>query len=153
MKWIPRNLNTEADYLSKHVGFSVVVNPRAIHLFYLAKRLKPTVHAFCTREGKVPQAESFWHMTDSHAVHIDFMTHIWDSACLPLASPEWKDLAKVLGHLQESGCAAMVICPIWYNANWWPLLNKLKVWHWLPPTGTPMFMVVGSETQGFCLKN
>jgi len=145
VRWIPRFLNKAADHMSKHVGFSIVLNPHAVHLMYLCKRIQPTVQAFCTREGCVPQVSGFWHVTDPHGIHVDFMNHIWQPPCLPLATPAWRDLARVIAHVRDTRTRAILVCPIWYNADWWPLLLAITSWRWMPPQGTPTFIVLGSD--------
>ena len=70
--WMPRELNTRADIISKSMSVLVVLNPRAMHLFYLNKRLKPDVHVFCNRASCIPQTDGkFWHPSDPHAINKD----------------------------------------------------------------------------------
>jgi len=148
--WIPRELNTRADELSKLETFSIILNPEAFALCYYNKRILPTCQAFSEREGIIPAVRNcYWHMADPEALHIDFLSHKWDSSCLPLATPAWRDLDKVLAHVRDTACKAIVVCPIWSGASWWPLLQSMKIWGWVSPSHVPMFKLLGSGIPSF----
>jgi len=142
--WVPRHLNTEADRLSKVASFDVVLNCHAFHLCYLNKRVRPTAQAFCTRVGVLPQIANFWHPTDAGAIKIDFLSHTWGMACIPLATPDWDIIHAVLAHIRDIEKRAIVVCPLWRNKGWSPLLKELTEWKFIPPGDIPMFVVAGN---------
>ena len=143
--WVPRAENVLADILSKALTFSIVLNPEAFNLCFLNKRLTPSCQAFCDREGVIPQVNhKLWHMSDPGGIPIDFLTSVWDIDEIPLATPPWHHMSKVLAHLRNIARKASIVCPVWTGATWWPLLMSMKVWAWQPPSNVPMFAVVGS---------
>jgi len=143
--WVPRDQNVVADRLSKALTFTIVLNPDSFRLFYLNMRVKPTCQAFTNREGVLPVVKGkYWNISEPGAEHIDFFLHVWDSDCLPLLTPPWRIMAKVLAHLRDVKCNALLVCPLWEKASWWPTLQKSEVWRWLPPRDVPMFIVLGT---------
>jgi len=65
-------------------------------------------------------------------------------ACIPLATPDWHLLAAVLAHIRDIGKRAIVVCPLWQNRSWDPLLASMTEWRFVPPNGVPMFVVAGN---------
>ncbi|CAI7882260.1 unnamed protein product [Closterium sp. NIES-53] len=129
IKWIPRELNSHADELSKavdHDDYSLKTlwfriserrwGPHSIDLF--ANSRKSQLPCFCT---KIPHPQ---------ATAVDAFSLAWTSEN-SFAFPPPHLVPAILHHAQRTHASLTLIIPHWSGANWWPLLQPSPC-NWAP---------------------
>ena len=121
-EWIPRELNVEADSLSRQVDYDdYMLNPdifAALDILWGPH----TVDRFSTFETRqVPRFCSRW--LSPCAEGIDAFTLSWAGENNWMFPPPYliPQLLKHMDHGQEYG---MLVIPLWTSAPWWPLITK-----------------------------
>lgn len=123
-EWIPRELNTEADEVSKLFdGDDWKLNP-AIFASLDAAWGPHTVDRFASHSNNlVPRFYSRFSCPNS--LGVDCFAHPWkgeNNWC----NPPFHLIALVLAVLKEQRAEATVIVPVWPTQSWWPIVAVSK---------------------------
>ena len=133
VRWVPRELNSEADDLSKLSDTDDWrLNPR---MFAVLPQLwgPCSVDAFATAENThCPRFFSKWHSPGSAG--IDAFEQPWQGESLWL-NPPFGAIGAVLAKLLREQATGTLIVPEWRGRFWWPVL--------FPDGCTPVEFVVG----------
>ena len=120
-EWIPRKLNTIADYLSRQTDHDdYMLNP--LHFAALDILWGPhTVDRFATfRTRQIPRFCSRWLNPCTETV--DAFTVSWEGENNWIFPPPFL-VPKVLSHMHNNHADGTLIVPLWTSAPWWPLLT------------------------------
>ncbi|CAI7850748.1 unnamed protein product [Closterium sp. NIES-53] len=142
IEWIPRELNSHADELSKMVDhddyalktpwFPILERrwgPHSIDLF--ANSRNTQLSRFCT---KIPHPE---------AITVDTFSIAWTSEN-NFAFPPPQLVPAVLHHAQRTHASLTLIVPHWPGASWWPLLQPSPC-TWAPHIHAHIPLTHGSQ--------
>lgn len=93
----------------------------------------PTLDAFASQDtARLPRYMSWF--PDQNAVAQDALLHPWDE--MTYLFPPVPMLSKVLKLVREQSIEAVLICPQWPSALWWPVVVGMLV---APPLPLPHF--------------
>ncbi|KAL4534489.1 hypothetical protein Ndes2526A_g05384 [Nannochloris sp. 'desiccata'] len=129
--WIPRDLNTRADYLSKmYDGDDWKLNKR--YFTQLDQRWGPhTVDVFASAiNHQCPKFFSMYHCPGTSGV--DAFAQDWGGENCWI-NPPFGLIGQVIRHLSLCKSQATLICPRWQGRPWWPLLLSPDGSHWAKP--------------------
>ena len=129
MQWIPRDLNTAADDLSKFVDYDdYTINDVVFNS--LDELWGPhTCDRFaCSYNAKVKLFNSKFYQPGSSAVNAfaQDWSHHHNWLCPPVFLT-----CKVIKHLKLCGAKGTLIVPLWKSAHFWPILSSDGL-HWSP---------------------
>ena len=123
-EWIPRHLNTRADYWSKVVDTDDwKLNPQ--HFKELDELWGPhTVDRFAShRSAQLPRFCSRWWCPGTETV--DAFTVSWEDDNNWLVPPVFL-IPRVIRHMRDNREHGTLIVPYWPSAPWWPLLYERR---------------------------
>lgn len=129
VKWIPRDLNTEADSVSRIVDYDdYTINDHVFNI--LDSQWGPhTVDRFaCVYNAKLTRFNSRFYQPESEAV--DAFTQNWRYENNWLFPPTIL-IPKVINHLKASNAKGTLVIPLWKSSAFWTLLCDDGV-HWNP---------------------
>ena len=129
MQWIPRDLNTAADDLSKFVDYDdYTINDVVFNS--LDELWGPhTCDRFaCSYNAKVKLFNSKFYQPSSSGV--DAFAQDWSHHNNWLCPPVFLT-CKVIKHLKLCGAKGTLIVPLWKSAHFWPILSSDGL-HWSP---------------------
>lgn len=124
-QWIPRELNTRSDSLSRESSldrFEYWIKPKYFHqldkrwgthsvdIFSVHANVRVNSGRFCSR------------FFDTRAEWTDAFSKKWSSKENIWAHPPPKFIGESISHLIRCGCAATLLVPMWKSASWWPIL-------------------------------
>lgn len=126
--WIPRHLNTRADFLSRQIDYADYFLARESFLRICTMfRVRPVVDLFATSDNKQPDCSSFVSkFFQPNCCEVDAFSFDW-STRFPCSYgfPPVDDIVKVLLHLQHmntSPLVAILVVPLWAKHRSIPLL-------------------------------
>ena len=119
VEWIPRTQNEKADYLSKTIDAE---DWRVRDVYFQTVSAywgNFTIDCFANSANtKTTRFYSKFYHPDSSG--IDAFAYDWSGEFCWLAPPVL--ISRVLGHVLQSGCMAVLVTPVWPSAVFWPLL-------------------------------
>ena len=147
VSWLPRDQNSQADFLSKIVDF----DDYSLHdevFFHLENLWGPhSVDRFaCCYNAKLPRFNSRFVQPGAEAV--DAFTQDWSPENNWLVPPI-SLIGRVLKHMSDCKALGTLVVPLWKSAYYWPLLSKdgthlnSFVSHWLYLPNRPDLFVRG----------
>jgi hypothetical protein len=125
VEWIPRELNQQADDLSKFYDWDDwKLNPQWFRR--LDGQWGPhTVDRFASHlNHHLPRFNALHWSPDVE--HVDAFTRHWGHPENNWCNPPFGLIGHVLQHMQDCGAAGTLICPHWRTRPWW---------HWVCPDG------------------
>ena len=124
-----------ADFLSRHKmeHWEICLKSELFNQVVSEFGISPTLDAFASRSTTRLPCFMSWHK-DSLTVAQDAMMNSWDE--VTYLFPPVPLLLRVLQKLRREAISAIVVCPHWPSAIWWPLLQELLV---QPPVQLPHF--------------
>lgn len=129
--WIPREVNTQADYLSKlseHYDFKLDI--------FAFRKLNAawgpyTIDRFSSSGSVLVESgrfnSKFWQPEDSGCVGIDAFWQSWTGE-VNWVHPPYRLLGKVIRHMCACGAVGTLVIPWWEKAAWWPLVRVQTEW-------------------------
>lgn len=124
LKWIPREMNKEADEISKYLDTD---DWRVTDAFFeeIDSKWGPhTVDRFANRENtKLPRFNSKFHSPDSE--HVDTFSTAWNNENNLLVPPV-KMIPRVLKKLFNSPTVGSLVVPLWKSQGFWAMLNSTR---------------------------
>ena len=121
-EWIPRHLNSKADYWSKVVDTDDwMLNP--VHFRQLDILWGPhTVDRFASHNSfQLPRFCSRWWCPGTETV--DAFTVSWGGENNWLVPPVFL-VPRVIDHMKVGKEKGTLIIPFWQSAHWWPLVSR-----------------------------
>ena len=111
---------------------------------YILKMLQvqPTLDVFASRDTAQLSRYMSWY-PDNQAVAQDALLHHWDE--ISYLFPPIPLLPKVLRLVREQGIRAVLICPWWPSALWWPVVTEMMLG---PPLPLPHYRAVLKAVDG-----
>ena len=133
--WLSTKDNVEADFLSRNSlsQWDFVLDKVLFDMILESFQLHPTLDAFASKETHQLPRYMSWYQ-DQDAVARDALLHQWDR--VTYLFPPVPLLLKVLQQIQEQKIRAILLCPQWPTAMWWPLLVEMLV---EPPLPLPHY--------------
>ena len=124
-QWISTEENTEADFLSRHklLRWDFKLAPSEFRRICRRLQVRPTLDAFASRGSHQIPRYMTWE-EDHRAVAINALDYYWDP--VTWLFPPVPLLPLVLERVQEQQIEAILICPGWKGAMWWPQLVELR---------------------------
>ena len=124
-QWISTQENTEVDFLSRHKFQRWDFKLALTEFQRICWRLQvwPTLDAFASRESHQIPRYMTWE-EDSRAMTINALDYYWDPETWLFPMVPLIPLA--LEGVLEQQIEAILICPGWTGAMWWPQLVKLR---------------------------
>ena len=124
--WLSSLDNLEADFLSHQalVAWDFQLSRRLFRQVCCHFQVTPTLDAFVTSRIK-PSPKVHDLERDESAVGQNCLNYLWDPVTwlFPLVPL----LSAVLREVEEQQIEAILICPCWERALWWPHLSKMLV--------------------------
>ena len=129
--WLSTKDNVEADFLSRNeMGrWEFMLDKDLFAKILDTFQVSPTLDAFASRETAQLKRYMTW-FQDPQAVASDALLHSWDK--VTYLFPPVPLLLKVLQKVQTQKIRAVLICPQWPTALWWPLVVEMLVEPLLP---------------------
>ena len=130
-QWLSTKENTSADFLSRNLlsQWEFKLTEELFQLILDSFQLKPTLDAFASQiTTQLPRYMSWY--PDRQAVARDALLHQWDQ--ITYLFPPVPLLMKVLQKILQEGIRAILVCPHWPTALWWPVLMNMLVEPLLP---------------------
>ena len=142
--WLSSNANVEADFLSRNKMSQWEFYLDRDLFVYILKMLQvqPTLDVFASRDTAQLSRYMSWY-PDSQAVAQDALLHHWDE--ISYLFPPIPLLPKVLRLVREQGIRAVLICPRWPSALWWPVVTEMMLG---PPLPLPHYRAVLKAVDG-----
>ena len=121
VQWIPREMNTRADYLSKFVCRDDYRLDASV-FDMLDKRWGPhSLDVFASHlSAQLPRFFSQFWCPGSEGV--DAFSHSWAGENNWLFPPPYL-ISRVLAHMEEGGEDGTLVVPFWPSQRWWPRLS------------------------------
>ena len=148
--WLSSEANLEADFLSRNkiCQWDFFIDRETFNYMLRVLQVRPTLDVFASRET----ARLERYMTrypDSQAVAQDAMLHPWDE--MSYLFPPVPLMVKVLRLVREQKISALLVCPKWPSALWWPTVVEMMV---QPPLPLPHYKKIlrtvdGSQLQPY----
>ena len=120
-EWVPRNLNTRADYWSKVIDTDDwMLNPS--HFRQLDDLWGPhTIDRFASHNSfQIARFSSRWWCPGAEV--IDAFTVDWGRENNWLVPPVFL-IPRVISHMRLGSEQGTLVVPFWQSAHWWPLLS------------------------------
>ena len=132
MKWIPRDLNSFVDHLSRIIDFDdYTINDDVFHILDV-RRGPHTIDRFAfSYNAKLSRFNSRFCQPGTEAV--DAFLQNWEFENNWLLPPV-SQIARVVDHLRLCNAEGTLVIPMWKSSYFWVLLCKMQ------DTGTPLFM-------------
>ncbi len=124
-QWLSTTKNTDADFLSRHRlqrwDFKLISSEfrRICHRL----QVWPTLDAFASKGSHQIPKYMTWEQ-DSRATAINALNYYWD--LVTWLFPPVPLIPLALEGVLEQQIVAILICPGWTGAMWWPQLVKLR---------------------------
>ena len=131
--WLSSLDNLEADFLSRQalLAWDFQLSHRIFRQICCLFHVKPRLDAFATNRTRLLPRYMSWEQ-DASAVGQNCLNYFWDPVTwlFPLVPL----IPAVLQEVEEQQIEAILICPGWTWALWWPHLSKMLVRpiRWLP---------------------
>ena len=125
-QWLGSTENVMADFLTRNKmdHWEICLDWGLFNMAITELSIYPTLDAFASRLSTcLPRYMSL--RADNQAVGQDAMLHQWDR--VTYLFPPVPLIMRVLQKLQTEPISALIICPMWPSAMWWPLLQELLV--------------------------
>ena len=129
--WLSTKDNIEADFLSRNeMGrWEFMLDKNLFTMILDTFQVSPTLDAFASRETAQLERYMTW-FQDPQAVASDALLNSWDK--VTYLFPPVPLLLKVLQKVQKQKIRAVLVCPQWPTALWWPLVVEMLVEPILP---------------------
>lgn len=124
--WVSTKENVGADFLSRHNlnSWEIKLDVDLFQLLLDHFHLQPTLDAFASsKTNQLPRYMSW--KEDKSAVGRNALMCKWDK--VTYLFPPTPLLAKVVNKVKEEKIEAILVCPKWTSALWWPLVQELLV--------------------------
>ena len=134
-QWLGTKENSMADFLSRNQmdHWEIYLDRHVFEYVLETFQLSPTLDAFASRlTTQLPRYMTWF--SDSCAVARDAMLATWDP--VTYLFPPTPMISKVIQKVEVQGIRAILICPRWPSALWWPLLLEMLV---EPPLPLPHY--------------
>ena len=105
-------------------------------------QVSPTLDVFASRNTARLDRYMTWY-PDKQAVAQDALLHPWDE--VSYLFPTVPLLPKVLKMVREQGISAILVCPKWPSALWWPTVLEMMVG---PPLLLPYYKRILTTVDG-----
>ena len=129
MKWIPRNLNTEADCLSRIIDFDDYSLNDYIFRMLDVKWGPHSVDRFaCSYNAKLVRFNSRFYQPGTEAV--DAFTQDWSHENNWLVPPV-SLVVRVINHMRLCKAEGTIVVPVWKSSYFWTILSR-DGRHWSP---------------------
>ena len=129
--WLSSKDNVEADFLSRNKlnQWEFYLRPNLFAYILRELQVFPTLDAFASRNTTQLERYMSW-FPDSQAVAQDALLHQWDETTYLF--PPVPLIPKVLRLVREQEISAVLVCPQWPTAIWWPFIVEMMVGAPLP---------------------
>ena len=133
--WLSTKDNLEADFLSRNKlsQWEFFIDQYWFNYILQMLQVQPTLDAFASRETARLTRYMSWY-PDSQAVAQDALLNPWDD--MTYLFPPIPLLPKVLKLVRDQEISAVLVCPQWPSALWWPTVVEMMVG---PPILLPHF--------------
>ena len=124
--WLSTKDNVEADFLTRNklIQWEFYLRRDTFDYVLNVFQVCPTLDAFASQDtARLPRYMSWF--PDQNAVAQDALLHPWDE--MTYVFPPVPMLSKVLKLVREQSIEAVLICPQWPSALWWPVLVGMLV--------------------------
>ena len=124
--WLSSLDNLEADFLSRQalVAWDFQLSHRVFRQVCCHFQVTPTLDTFATSRTNLLSRYMTWERDES-AVGQNCLNYLWDP--VTWLFPPVPLLPAVLREVEEQQIEAILICPHWKWALWWPHLSKMLV--------------------------
>ena len=124
--WLSSADNLEADFLSHQrlLAWDFQLRRREFRRICCQFQVKPTLDAFATSRTNQLSRYMTWERDES-AVGQNCLDYYWDP--VTWLFPPVPLIPAVLREVEEQQIEAILICPGWKRALWWPHLSKMLV--------------------------
>ncbi len=124
--WLSSADNLEADFLSRQrlLAWDFQLRRREFRRICCQFQVKPTLDAFATSRTNQLSRYMTWERDES-AVGQNCLDYYWDP--VTWLFPPVPLIPAVLREVEEQQIEAILICPGWKRALWWPHLSKMLV--------------------------
>ena len=124
--WLSSADNLEADFLSRQalLAWDFQLDRRLFRRICCQFQVKPTLDAFATNRTNLLPRYMTWERDES-AVGQNCLNYYWDP--VTWLFPPVPLIPAVLREVEEQQIEAILICPGWQRALWWPHLSKMLV--------------------------
>ena len=124
--WLSSADNLEADFLSRQAlaAWDFQLRRRDVRRMCCQFQVKPTLDAFATSKTNQFPRYMTWEQDES-AVGQNCLDYYWDP--VTWLFPPVPLIPAVLREVEEQQIEAILICPGWKRALWWPHLSKMLV--------------------------
>ena len=122
--WLSSSENVCADFLTRNSmhQWDFFLDRDLFTLILDHFRVQPTLDAFASRETRQLPRFMCWG-PDNQAVASDALLHSWDP--ITFLFPPLPLLLKALQKVETQGIRAVLVCPKWPNAMWWPMVMSM----------------------------
>jgi hypothetical protein len=126
VKWIPRELNYVADYLSNEFDYSDYgIMPEAYGTVCDAFRLRPDTDCFAAAHNN--KCHRFFSMTYSPGcIGVDAFAYDWISFGLCWIFTEPAAIGRALHYAKLCKAHVLLLAPQWRNSYFYPLLSEMR---------------------------
>ena len=133
--WVSTKENVGADFLSRHNlnSWEIKLDKDLFQLLLDHFHLQPTLDAFASSKTKQLPRYMSWKQ-DNLAVGRNALMCKWDK--VTYLFPPTPLMAKVVNKVKEERIEAILVCPRWTSALWWPMIQELLV---KPPLFLPRY--------------
>ena len=125
-QWLSTKDNVEADFLSRNDihYWEIVLEKSVFRMILETFQVQPTLDAFASKETAQLSRYMSW-FKDDHALAMDAFLHDWDP--VTYLFPPVPLIMKVLQKVRSQGIHAVLVCPQWPTALWWPMVVEMLV--------------------------
>ena len=129
--WLSTTDNVEADFLTRHKlsQWEFRLTRELFRQILDTFQLYPTLDAFASRATAQLPRYMTWY-PDKFAVARDALLHAWDP--VTYLFPPVPLLLKVLQRVRDQRIRAVLVCPQWPTALWWPMVLDMMVEPFIP---------------------
>ena len=133
--WLSTQDNVEADFLSRNKleHWEFMLEKSVFNMVLETFHVRPTLDAFASKGTAQLPRYMTW-SRDPQAVASDALLHKWDP--VTYLFPPVPLIMKVLHKVRAQRIRAVMVCPHWSSALWWPMLVELLV---EPPLPLPYY--------------
>ena len=142
--WLSTKDNIEADFLSRNklTQWEFFLDQEIFQYIIHVFQVQPTLDAFASKNTAQLARYMSWY-PDNFAVAQDALLHRWDK--ITYLFPPVPLLLKVLKLVREQAISAILVCPQWPTALWWPTVVDMMVG---PPLQLPHFRKILKHVEG-----